>query len=150
MALPIAWTATVAAPAARGPHEKFIEEMFPVSLIPGAKLKIDCEEKKGQDVLGRLRNRGRFNRWLPYGRGLRFFVVECTVPKPFDLYWKVRNVGPAAVRRNMQRGQIEKDGGTLSKTESSSFSGEHYVEAYVVKNGVCVAKDRIDVPINSQ
>ncbi len=76
--------------------------------------------------------------------------MECTVPKPFDLYWKVRSVGPAAVRKTMQRGQIEKDDGTLSKTERTSFSSEHCVEAYVVMNVICVARDRIDVPINSQ
>lgn len=148
-ALPIARASALIA-VKKGPHEKFIEDLFPVRLAPGFALSIDCEEKKGDHVLGRLRGRGRLNRWLPYHRGLRFFVAHCNVPRPFDLYWKVRNVGPAADRKNMQRGQIEKDTGKLSKTESTSFSGEHYVEAYIVKNGVCVARDRIDVPINSQ
>ena len=32
--------------------------------------------------------------------------------------------------------------------EESSFEGDHYVECYIVKNGVCVAKDRIEVPIS--
>ena len=31
--------------------------------------------------------------------------------------------------------------------EESTFGGEHYVECYIVKNGVCVAKDKINVPI---
>jgi hypothetical protein len=31
--------------------------------------------------------------------------------------------------------------------EHTSFYGPHYVECYLIKNGVCVAKDRIDVPI---
>ena len=37
-----------------------------------------------------------------------------------------------------------------SKNETTDFSGEHYVEAYVVKNRICVARDRIPVPIESQ
>lgn len=31
--------------------------------------------------------------------------------------------------------------------EHTDFAGPHYVECYLIKNGVCVAKDRIDVPI---
>ncbi|MGN6809026.1 MAG: nucleotide-binding domain-containing protein [Trinickia sp.] len=31
--------------------------------------------------------------------------------------------------------------------ETANFHGPHFVECYVIKNGVCVARDRIDVPI---
>ena len=33
--------------------------------------------------------------------------------------------------------------------EHSDFKGEHVVECYIVKNGIVVARDRIDVPISN-
>jgi hypothetical protein len=132
----------------RAPKEQFIADMFPIRFIHH--LKIDCDVRKSGTLIGSLRNKSRLNRWLPYGRQLRFFVASCDVPQPYDLYWKVRNVGAAAERRGQQRGEIVRDAGRQSKEETTDFSGEHYVEAYVVKNGTCVAKDRIHVPIESQ
>lgn len=133
---------------ARAPKEQFIADMFPIALTH--QLKIDCEVRKSGTLLERLRKRSGINRWLPYGRQLRFCVATCTVPPPYQLYWKVRNVGPAAERRGQLRGEIVRDAGKQWKDETTDFSGEHYVEAYIVKNGVCVAKDRIQVPIASQ
>lgn len=34
--------------------------------------------------------------------------------------------------------------------ERTNFRGEHYVECYVVKDGVVVASDRIQVPITPE
>lgn len=48
----------------------------------------------------------------------------------------------------MIRGNIEKTNSKIKK-ESTNFKGPHYVECYLVKNGVCVARNRIDVPIKS-
>ena len=132
----------------RAPKEQFIAEIFPLAL--SHQLKIDCEVRKSDTLVGKLRARSRVNRWLPYGRQLRFVVSSCNVPPPYELYWKVRNVGPAAERKGQERGQIVRDAGSQSRDERASFSGEHYVEAYVVKNGTCVAQDRIQVPIESQ
>ena len=134
--------------SARAAREQFIDELFPVALT--RQLKIDCEVRKSTTLIGKLRSRRLINRWLPYGRQLRFFVSSCNAPLPYDLYWKVRNVGPAAERRKEERGEIELDKGNQSREERTTFSGEHYVEAYVVKNGICVAQDRIQVPIESQ
>ena len=66
-------------------------------------------------------------------------------PKPYKVLWKVKNVGPDAERKNQVRGQIEEKGDSI--VEHSSFYGNHYIECYIVKDGVCVAKTRIDVPI---
>ena len=35
----------------------------------------------------------------------------------------------------------------FSKLEPISFDGPHFVECYIIKDGVCVARDRVDVPI---
>ena len=80
-------------------------------------------------------------------RELTFEVVDHSVPKGFVLYWKVLNRGSEAIRRDCIRGQITPDMGQHSKSESSSFRGEHVVECYAVLNGVVVATDRIHVPI---
>lgn len=37
----------------------------------------------------------------------------------------------------------------LSPVQWQSFEGEHVVECYVLKHGIVVARDRIDVPISS-
>ena len=34
--------------------------------------------------------------------------------------------------------------------EHTDFYGPHFVECYLVKNGVCVARDKIDVPIGTE
>ena len=48
----------------------------------------------------------------------------------------------------MLRGQIIDDNGTEKRKEDTNFEGAHYVECYIIKNNVCVARDRIDVPIS--
>ena len=57
-------------------------------------------------------------------------------------------MGRVAEEKNLIRGQIKKTDATHQK-EHTDFQGEHFVECYLVKNGVCVAKDRIDVPIGT-
>lgn len=125
--------------------EQFIENIFPVDIRED--LAIDCDVSERDKTNGKLRRMAAFFPWLPLGRTLRFHVAECSVPEPYDLYWKVRNVGPEAERRGMIRGQISLDEGKEERRETTSFQGPHFVEAYVVKNGVCVARDTIDVAI---
>jgi hypothetical protein len=72
-------------------------------------------------------------------RTVRFRVGSCTVPGPYKIYWKVRNTGEEAIRANDIRGRIEPDQGNYLRDESTKYRGKHYVECYVVKNGVCVA-----------
>jgi hypothetical protein len=78
-----------------------------------------------------------------------FELTSTTVPPPFDVYWKVKNTGEEAAQRGALRGEITADhrGATASKTESTLYRGQHYVEIYVVKDNVCVAKAREHVPI---
>lgn len=45
----------------------------------------------------------------------------------------------------MLRGEIYEKGNSI--VEHSNFFGKHYIECYIVKNGVCVAKDKVDIPI---
>lgn len=74
-------------------------------------------------------------------RSIRFRIADCTVPGPYKGYWKVRNHGEEAIQADCIRGQIVPDNGTFVKDEPTRYRGKHYVECYIVKNGVCVAMD---------
>lgn len=82
-------------------------------------------------------------------RGLKFVIENCNVPQPFDIKWKVKNYGEEAARFGQLRGEITHDRGKYQKKESTKYMGKHYVECYVIKEGICVAQDRISVPIGS-
>ena len=125
--------------------EQFIEDRYPVDVRYN--LELDCEIRTGTSLQDLLRRKLRHQERIPKGRHLRFFVGGCNVPGEYQLFWKVRNRGPEAIERKMLRGEIILDGGSNERRETSDFSGKHYVEAYVVKDGVCVARERIAVPI---
>lgn len=85
---------------------------------------------------------------LRKGRNLKFYIENTNCPEPYDIYWKVRNVGDEAIKRNDIRGQIAK--GKEFHKENTKFQGPHYVECYLVKGGICVARKRIQVPIGNE
>ena len=125
--------------------EEFIEDYHQVNIQ--YELKIDClVSQKGFRTHSLIQM--IFNK-LPLLRNntLNFYIDDCNVPKPFQVKWKVRNVGKEAIRRNQIRGQILNDDGNHQRTESSNFCGSHFVECYIIKDNICVAQSRINVPI---
>lgn len=126
--------------------EQFIEDKFPVNIRYD--LEVECIVAYAGKEERRYFMEAIFF-WLKLGRSLTFRIARCNVPEPFKVYWKVRNVGLIAERRSMIRGQIVADGGRHQKVETSDFGGEHFVECYVVKDGICVARDLIEVPIEA-
>ena len=127
--------------------EEFIEDKFPVDIREY--LEIDCEVSQNGFRDFFLRH-GLANKiQLKPKKKLRFYIVKCLVPEPYNIYWKVLNRGEEAKNRNDIRGQIVKDEGRKQKYERTVFYGDHIVECYCIKNGVVVAKDRIHVPIAS-
>lgn len=124
--------------------EQFIEDMFPVNIYH--RVDVSCtvsgngwRPKPIKEFLSVLQ------RFLPHNFEIQCSVISTSVPYPYDIYWKVKNVGPEAERRNQLRGQIVNKGSSI--VEHTNFFGNHYIECYIVKNGVCVAKKRIEVPI---
>jgi hypothetical protein len=79
---------------------------------------------------------------VPKNRSLRFQARTNVPAGQYRLYWKVRNGGDEAAQVHELRGEITLDQGQNGKTESTSYKGTHYVECYVVKGGVVVARDR--------
>ncbi len=122
--------------------EEFIEDRFPIS-IKGS-LSINCRVAQDGFRAALLRN-------LPILKSkysLEFFIESTSIEEPFEVYWKVLNIGSEAEKRNMVRGQIVKDEGRAVRKETSTFKGEHIVDAYIVKNGFVVARDTIPVNID--
>ena len=83
--------------------------------------------------------------YLPHNFEIRCEMEYTNCPWPYKILWKVKNVGPEAERKNQIRGQIEERGRTI--VEHTSFFGNHYIECYIVKDGSCVARKRIKIPI---
>ncbi|MGI8710961.1 MAG: nucleotide-binding domain-containing protein [Acidimicrobiales bacterium] len=121
-------------------REEQIQDRFPVQIDPNYRLKIKGEvvPKMGFRNLD-LTQRGYR---VPKRRTLKFRVVNLTVPAPYEIHWKVRNGDREAFDANQLRGEISRDDGSRIKTETTSYKGTHYVECYVVKNSIVVAKDR--------
>lgn len=127
--------------------EEFIENQFPVDIRND--LQIDCEVSQDGFLKRSLRAFLASRIPLLQNRKLRFFISECDLKPPFQVKWKVRNVGYEAEKRNQIRGQILNDLGSKERIERTSFYGPHFVECYVIKDGICVARDMIDVPIDN-
>ena len=119
---------------------------MPVNLKYSVELECIVTQDGWQTQL--LRTLLRNKQPLRKNKKLDFYIVYTNAPKPYDIYWKVRNKGPVAIERNMIRGQIIRTNKDHQK-EESNFSGSHYVECYLVKNNVCVGIGRIEVPISS-
>lgn len=81
---------------------------------------------------------------LPKGCYVTFNAMDTNVPKPYDVYWQVVNNGEEATNGNCLRGGIFKaqtlGRGGLIYNDATAFTGLHWVECFIVKNGVCVAR----------
>ena len=129
--------AQVQAPA---PSEEFIQDKLRVERRYDARI--------NAVILGTYNKPLRKARVVRTGRKLRF-RLHTDVPGAYEVWWKVRNRGHAAERVGQLRGQIVRQGndGRNQHTESTLYPGRHYIEAYVVKNGVVVASDHHEVHI---
>jgi len=123
-------------------NEQFIEDLYNIDIRYS--LKIDCRVTPRDGFRTTLLSEVPF---LKTGEKLNFFIVRNYVSKPYKVLWKVRNCGDEAIRRNEIRGEIFEDKGLEQIEEISIFRGLHFVECYIVKNNVCVARDKIEVPI---
>jgi len=73
-----------------------------------------------------------------------WYEAETDVPRPFDVYWQIVNTGTEAERSNGLRGEIlparTAGRGGLTQYESTLYTGMHWIECFIVKNGICVAR----------
>lgn len=128
--------------------EEFIEDLFPV--YEQYEVEIDC------NVFGNgfstmpiavylEKYAPSFQKFIPYKFSVACKIKYTNCPSYDKILWKVLNVGEEAQRRNNIRGQIKDRGKTIKET--SNFMGSHYIECYLIRNGICVGIGHVDVPI---
>lgn len=124
--------------------EQFIEDMYPINEIYKCRVTSHISGD-GLNSVPLTKYLSDYSRYVPQNLRIRCVMAQTDCPGSYDVLWKVKNSGPEAERRNMIRGQIEDRGKAIE--EPTCFFGNHYIECYIIKNGVCVAKTRINVPI---
>lgn len=130
-------------------NEEFlnIKHGIPFRIVPGYRIHIDTEiTQKG---FRRVWLMDFLEKRIPLLKGIKlnFEIKSINVPSPYEIMWKVRNFGEEAKNAGGLRGEITPDVGYEQKRESTLYRGEHYVECYAIKDGVCVAVGKILVPI---
>lgn len=125
--------------------EQFIDELYPVRRQYDVKLNctISGDGWRSNTPLESYLRMGR--RIIPHNFSIHCSIASTNVPKPYNLLWKVKNVGPESQRKNEIRGEIEDRGRDI--IEYTKFYGNHYIECYIIKDNVCVAIKRIDILI---
>lgn len=145
-------------------------EEFPEDLVTNKSVRLPIIRDKGEEFLSDLGIKEKIqynlkinatvtqNGWRPFPLlpltnilkkqfSLDFFIEPTTIPFPYQVLWKIKNYGDEATRAGDLRGGILKDNGHHTRKERTKYQGVHYAECYAIKDGVCIAKDRVDVPI---
>ncbi|MDQ1547699.1 MAG: hypothetical protein QOH69_2603 [Actinomycetota bacterium] len=125
-------------------NEEIATKFSAIRIDPQVRLKLNGTVKRRKGF--RDYELGRVGNFVPRKLNIEFRASH-NIAVPFDLYWKVRNTGTEAITANAIRGQIVKDGGSLSRTEPTAYRGHHFVEIYAVINDVVIAIDHRDVII---
>jgi hypothetical protein len=69
------------------------------------------------------------------------FEADTNAPHPYEIHWQVVNTGrEAALDRGLRGAFYESNGGAKVRWETTKYAGTHWVEAFVIKNGLCVAR----------
>lgn len=68
------------------------------------------------------------------------FEAATNVPEPYEVHWQVVNTGREASAMKQLRGDFSAGQRGKVHWESTAYAGTHWVEAFVVKNGVCMAR----------
>jgi hypothetical protein len=81
------------------------------------------------------------NRPVPKNVWLRF-TVQTNTPLPYAVKWQIVNTGAEAFSAGQPRGDFydTDEGYTRTRWESTAYSGTHWVEAFVIKDGRSVAR----------
>lgn len=76
------------------------------------------------------------------------FEAQTDAPEPYAVRWQVVNTGQEAINAGQPRGDFYEDSDKHVRWETTAYRGTHWVEAFILKGGVCVARSgRVLVPI---
>jgi hypothetical protein len=68
------------------------------------------------------------------------FEAATNVAQPYEIHWQVVNTGLEAAARQQLRGDFSNNQRGAVHWETTAYAGTHWVEAFIVKDGVCVAR----------
>lgn len=71
------------------------------------------------------------------------FTVLTGIKKPFKAYWQVVNTGREAYVNGCLRGGFYASNiGETTTHETIAYTGSHYIQCFIIKNGQCVGKSK--------
>jgi hypothetical protein len=106
------------------------------------------KEKYKAKIIGSVHRKGPgkqpwalTNRSVPKNVILRF-EVKTRTPPPYEVKWQVVNTGKEATEAGQLRGDFydSDELGTNVRWEPTAYNGTHWIQAFIIKDGVCVAK----------
>lgn len=79
---------------------------------------------------------------VPKGCRLTYRALH-SIKQPYSVKWQVVNTGNEAEEHSCLRGGFENSNEGLNcRKESTSYTGKHYVQCFVIKRGSCVVKSK--------
>jgi len=68
------------------------------------------------------------------------FEAHTNTPSPYSVKWQVVNTGQEAMNDRCPRGDFYDSEEPNVRWESTAYKGTHWVEAFIIKNGLCVGR----------
>ena len=73
------------------------------------------------------------------------FEATTNIPEPYEVRWQVVNTGSDAILAGCLRGKEFESSNDSSKRvrwEATEYRGTHWIEAFIIRQGVCVARSQ--------
>ena len=131
--------------------EEFIDDLYPVyeKYDVAIECKVSGNGFSEMSIIKYLEKYApSFKKFIPFNFQVKCKIQDTNCLSYDKVLWKVRNIGEIAERKNCIRGQIKDRGREI--IESTSFAGPHYIECYLIKDGICVAIGHVSVPIGGE
>ena len=114
------------------------KERPPWQMKPSGKVRICARAKKGYVPVINFANGSTLDK----GVELKF-TADTNIEPPYGISWQIVNTGQEAANANNGanlRGKFEESNENNTKEEHTAYTGTHWVECFIIKNGVCVAR----------
>jgi len=120
--------------------------LWPLRLNNKYKVRLDAFIYKGNKKMGGINSNGRV---IQSGVNLKF--IACTNAKGnYEVHWQVVNTGEHARQEGGLRGKFfkaklregELSSNPLVNWEYTQYTGKHWIQCFIVKDGVCVGQSK--------
>ena len=114
------------------------QQRIPWTFVKRHRARFDAYIYQGKKFMGGLNSKGRT---ISSNYDLKF-MVKTNARGDYQVFWQVVNTGQHAEAKKGRRGEVFKSkySNPLVHWESSLYTGKHWIECFIVKDGVCVAR----------